>query len=31
MNAKGDVIYNAGEIKDLTTLVQRCLAGYHYA
>jgi 3-oxoacyl-[acyl-carrier-protein] synthase II len=31
MNAKGDVIYNASKIKDLTTLVQRCLAGYHYA
>jgi len=27
MNAKGDVIYNGNEIKDLTTLVQKCLAG----
>jgi 3-oxoacyl-[acyl-carrier-protein] synthase II len=31
MNAKGDVIYNASEINDLTTLVQKCLAGSHYA
>jgi 3-oxoacyl-[acyl-carrier-protein] synthase II len=27
MSAKGDVIFNASEINDLTTLVQKCLAG----
>jgi 3-oxoacyl-[acyl-carrier-protein] synthase II len=27
INEKGDVIYNRGQIKDLTTLVQKCLAG----
>ena len=27
INEKGDVIYNGSAIKDLTTLVQKCLAG----
>jgi 3-oxoacyl-[acyl-carrier-protein] synthase II len=31
LDPKGRVIYNGSEIKDLTTLVQKCLAGSRYA
>jgi len=31
MDEKGDVIYNGNEIKDLATLVQKCLDGSRYA
>lgn len=31
MDQKGAVIYNGSEIKDLTTLVQKCLDGSRYA